>query len=534
MSKKWLCALGAFALGVGAGLGLNALWQKCRCSTENTEDGIADPVPAIPDDSACACTAQEEQKEVQVLAEGEEEHHSRLIREVLEGVGEELTLSCSSNAYHIRHVLTFRPASAVHEAVNYVADIALLLGKPVRSEISAEKPGTLVLETAKQTRCTLRYGEMTDASEQPMEVPIGIQLPYDGTGSEQVVYCDLPKMPHLLLAGTTGSGKTVAENVLLTGLVEKNYPEQLRLVLVDPKQIEFSAYEDLPHLLAPIVTSPCDALATFMALVQEMEHRFALMKNAGVRDLIRYNEKTADTPEKNMPYIVVAVDELADLAASEYGEQIETFLVRLAQKGRPAGIHLILGTLRLTSDVLTDRLKASIPSRMAFAARDTEGSRVILDMDGAETLRGYGDMLYMSLADKLPRRVQCAYLSDGEMEERFAALRRALPPLTYDEDFSAVVAEQISILRDSAVETADARKGKEDPLFEDALRLFLNAGKVATSLLQRRLSIGYVRATRILDGMELLGLISHAEGNKPRKLLPAAEEYLENIENGEV
>ena len=320
-------------------------------------------------------------------------------------------------------------------------------------------------------------------------------------------------------------------------MIYKTSPEDLRLILIDPKQIEFAPYEDVPHLYMPIVTDMQRAAGALACAVQEMERRFSLIRDVGVRNIEAYNEAVRNDPDReHLPYIVIVIDEFNDLKMSCNNNDPENFTVRIAQKARAAGIHLIIGTQRPSVDVITGKLKGNIPSRIAFMVKQQVDSRTILDVNGAEALTGRGDMLYVATtsSDKNPVRIQGAYVSDGELDRIVSYVRKNNAPVQYNRAFMDQI--EVEMARAAKAERknddfdyGDEEEGGEDPKFVEAVELSLQAQKVATSLLQRRLGVGYGRAAKIIDRMEELGLVSPAEGNKPRKILPAAQGYLEHI-----
>ena len=321
-------------------------------------------------------------------------------------------------------------------------------------------------------------------------------------------------------------------------MIYKTSPEDLRLILIDPKQIEFAPYEDVPHLYMPIVTDMQRASGALACAVQEMERRFSLIKDVGVRNIEAYNEAVRNDPDReHLPYIVIVIDEFADLKMSCNNNDPENFTCRIAQKARAAGIHLIIGTQRPSVDVITGKLKTNIPSRIAFMVKQQVDSRTILDANGAESLTGRGDMLYMptNSNDKQPVRIQGAFVSDGELERVISYVRRNNAPVQYNRAFMDQIEMEMAraAKADRKGDDYDYANGEEDdgedPKFVEAVELSIQAQKVATSLLQRRLGVGYGRAAKIIDRMEELGLVSPAEGNKPRKILPAAQGYLEHI-----
>ncbi len=427
--------------------------------------------------------------------------------------------------------------TSVRSVTNRTEDIALNLASSVRIEAPIPGKPAIGIEVPNKVRETVYMRTMLESpqfknSADPLDVPLGLDVGGD------VRMCNLAKMPHLLVAGTTGSGKSVCINSILVSLIYKTSPEDLRLILIDPKQIEFAPYEDVPHLYMPIVTDMQRASGALACAVQEMERRFSLIKDVGVRNIEAYNEAVKNDPDReHLPYIIIVIDEFADLKMSCNNNDPENFTCRIAQKARAAGIHLIIGTQRPSVDVITGKLKTNIPSRIAFMVKQQVDSRTILDANGAESLTGRGDMLYMptNSNDKQPVRIQGAFVSDGELERVISYVRRNNAPVQYNRAFM----DQIELEMARAAK-ADRKgddydyangeeEGGEDPKFVEAVELSIQAQKVATSLLQRRLGVGYGRAAKIIDRMEELGLVSPAEGNKPRKILPTAQGYLEHI-----
>jgi S-DNA-T family DNA segregation ATPase FtsK/SpoIIIE len=325
---------------------------------------------------------------------------------------------------------------------------------------------------------------------------------------------------------------------MLLSLIYKTSPEDLRLILIDPKQIEFAPYEHVPHLYMPIVTDMQRAAGALACAVQEMERRFSLIKDVGVRDIESYNRAVRNDPEReHLPRIVIVIDEFADLKMSCANNDPENFTCRLAQKARAAGIHLIIGTQRPSVDVITGKLKTNIASRIAFMVKQQVDSRTILDMNGAEMLAGRGDMLFApaNTSDKQPRRIQGAFVTDGELERVINYVRRHNDPVRYNQAFmdqiEAEMARAANAGKKDDFDDLDEDEGGEDPKFREAVELAVQTQKVATSLLQRRLGVGYGRAAKIIDRMEELGLVTPAEGNKPRKLLPTAQGYLDHMDS---
>ncbi len=426
---------------------------------------------------------------------------------------------------------------SVRSIQNRIDDISLSMGAHVRIEglvmgkrsIGVEVPNS-VRETVYMR--TVLESEAFSSSAKPLEVPLGLDI----GGSVQM--CNLAAMPHLLIAGSTGSGKSVCINVMLISLLYKTSPEDLRLILIDPKQVEFAPYEHVPHLYMPIITDMQRAAGALSCAVQEMERRFSLFKDIGVRDLDGYNDMVKNDPEReHLPRIIIVIDEFADLKMSCANNDPELFTCRIAQKARAAGIHLIIGTQRPSVDVITGKLKTNIASRIAFMVKQQVDSRTILDINGAETLTGKGDMLYMPSGSVTPTRVQGPFVSDGEVSRVVSYIRDHNDPVQYNQAFMDQIEVEMAKANKSDKKSDDFDYGdadeNEDPKFAEAVALAVETQKVATSLLQRRLGVGYGRAAKIIDRMEELGLVSAPDGNKARKILPAAEGYLNHLGLGE-
>jgi len=346
------------------------------------------------------------------------------------------------------------------------------------------------------------------------------------------VVVDLAKMPHVLAAGTTGSGKSVGLNAMILSLLYKTEPKDVRLLMIDPKMLEMSIYEGIPHLLAPVVTDMKQAANALSWCVGEMERRYKLMSKVGVRNLAGFNQKideakargqfignpfslTPEDPEPldRMPYIVVVIDELADLMMV-VGKKIEELIARLAQKARAAGIHLILATQRPSVDVITGLIKANIPTRIAFQVSSKIDSRTILDQMGAEALLGMGDMLYLPSGAGFPIRVHGAFVSDGEVH-RVVEYLKSQGPANYIEG----VLEGGTVDGENGEDGAPGEGGEKDALYDQAVEVVLKNRKASISLVQRHLKVGYQRAARMLEGMEHAGLVSSMSNNGQREIL---------------
>src|SRR5207248_932652 len=360
--------------------------------------------------------------------------------------------------------------------------------------------------------------------------PLSLALGKDIAGKPVIV--DLGRMPHLLVAGTTGSGKSVAVNAMILSLLYKAEPRQVRLILIDPKMLELSVYEGIPHLLAPVVTDTRLAPNALHWCVGEMERRYRLMSTLGVRNLAGYNARvvearkakkpltnpfslTPDNPEPidEMPLIVVVIDELADLMMVT-GKKIEELIARIAQKARAAGIHLILATQRPSVDVITGLIKANIPSRIAFQVASKVDSRTILDQMGAEALLGQGDMLYLPPGTGHPQRVHGAFVSDGEVHRVVEYLKAQGGPQYLDGVLDAVAAGD-----GDAGLTIEGADGESDPMYDQAVAVVLKTRRPSISLVQRHLRIGYNRAARLIEQMERAGLVSAMQSNGNREVL---------------
>ncbi len=356
------------------------------------------------------------------------------------------------------------------------------------------------------------------------------------------VYCDIAKMPHILIAGTTGSGKSVCINSLLVSMLYKATPEEVKFILIDPKKIELGVYNGVPHLLVPVVSDPKKAAGALAWAVGEMERRFALIEEVGVRDIRSYNDVARMEEDREiLPRIVIVIDELADLMMMAR-DNVESSICRIAQKARAAGMHLVIGTQRPSVDVITGLIKANVPSRIAFTVASQVDSKTILDVAGAEKLVGRGDMLYAPVGAMTPTRVQGSFVSDGEIEAIIEFLK--------NNGTSSYSDEVIEGIEREAERCVDKGRGKaseddgfgdddgelsltSDPMLKPAIEIALDSGTISTSMLQRRLKLGYARAARLIDKMEALGVVSEFAGSKPRTVLISREKYIEMLTSSE-
>ena len=330
--------------------------------------------------------------------------------------------------------------------------------------------------------------------------------------SGKAIPADLAKMPHLLVAGTTGAGKSGAINAMLSSILLRATPDEVRLVLVDPKQVELNHYEAIPHLLTPVITSPRMAANALQNLVREMEWRYGVMSVKRTRSLIELNKLRVREGEKALPYILCVIDELADLMMVAPAD-VEDSIIRLAQKARAVGIHLVLATQSPRVDVITGMIKANVPSRIAFSVSSQTDSRVILDQNGAESLLGQGDLLFSPVGTSRLQRIQGAYIDEPQIEALTSFWSRQGEPQLREDLLEEIEPELVEKGDD------DGFDPDEDPLLGDAISLVVEMGTASTSMLQRRLRLGYTRAGRLIDMLERRGIISGYEGSKPRQVL---------------
>lgn len=422
-------------------------------------------------------------------------------------------------------VTTFKLQPGEGERVSKISsledDIALsLAAQSVR--IFAPIPGTSLvgIEIPNRKRQNVNLGDVLPyVKGGPLELAIG----RDAEGTP--VVADLAKMPHLLIAGTTGSGKSVMINSIITTLLMRALPEDVRLIMVDPKRVELAGYNGLPHLYVPVVTEPKQAASALQWAVSEMERRLKVFERLNVRKISTYNEKQAagefehyDNPPQKMPYLVIIIDELSDLMMVA-GKDVEASIVRIAQLGRAAGIHLIVATQRPSSNVVTGLIKANITNRIAFNVATGIDSRVIIDQMGAEKLTGLGDMLFSKVDWGKPRRIQGCFVSDDEINEIVEFVKSQSEPDYHEEILSAVAPASMSMAGGGIVRTGVAVPQDDDPLIWEAAHIVVESQLGSTSGLQRRLKVGYARAGRIMDMLEEKGVVGPPDGSKPREVL---------------
>lgn len=403
----------------------------------------------------------------------------------------------------------------VNRISNLSDDLALALAaKDVRIEAPIPGKSLIGIEVPNSDIATVSFRELWEQSqtkaENFLEIPLGKAV--NGTARA----FDLSKMPHLLVAGSTGSGKSVAVNGIIASILMKARPNQVKFMMVDPKMVELSVYNDIPHLLIPVVTNPRKASKALQKVVDEMENRYELFAKVGVRNIAGFNAKVEEFNSQSeykqipLPFIVVIVDELADLMMVA-SKEVEDAIIRLGQKARAAGIHMILATQRPSVDVISGLIKANVPSRVAFAVSSGTDSRTILDENGAEKLLGRGDMLFKPIDENHPVRLQGSFISDDDVE-RIVNFIKTQADADYDESFDP------GEVSENEGEFSDGDAGG-DPLFEEAKSLVIETQKASASMIQRRLSVGFNRATRLMEELEMAGVIGPAEGTKPRKVL---------------
>ncbi|THE14795.1 DNA translocase FtsK [Bacillus timonensis] len=409
------------------------------------------------------------------------------------------------------------PGVKVNKITNLSDDIKLsLAAKDIRIEAPIPGKNTIGIEVPNKKSKPVLLKEIIQSSEftsnpSPLTVAMGLDI------SGKPIVTDLQKMPHGLIAGATGSGKSVCINAMLVSLLYKASPDEVKLLLIDPKVVELAPYNHIPHLVSPVITDVKAATASLKWAVEEMERRYELFAHTGVRDIGRYNEMVKKYDEKSgkLPYLVIIIDELADLMMVAPGD-VEDYICRIAQKARACGIHLILATQRPSVDVITGLIKANIPTRIAFSVSSQVDSRTIIDSSGAEKLLGKGDMLFLENGSSKPFRVQGNFVSDDEIEAVVDFVKAEMKP--------SYMFEQDELLKKASI------SNEEDELFLEACEFVLEHGGASTSSVQRRFRIGYNRAARLIDMMEDQGIISESRGSKPREVLITEEELAEIYE----
>lgn len=419
------------------------------------------------------------------------------------------------------------PGVKINRIVTLQDNIALRLAAS-RIRIVAPIPGkhAIGIEVPNKKRAIVSFSSLVESEEfEDIDSGIPVILGKDISGGNQVI--DLTKTPHLLIAGATGSGKSVCVNSLIGSILYSRTPQEVKMIMVDPKIVELKLYNDIPHLLTPVITEPKKALQALQWCLFEMERRYSLLDTQGVRDIKTYNKRVKDRKlaTEPLPYIVVLVDEFADLMATS-GKELEAIVARLAAMSRAVGIHLVLATQRPSVDVITGLIKANFPSRIAFMVAGKTDSRIIIDEVGAEKLLGRGDMLFTSAWDPFPSRVQGAFLAEEEVERMADHVKTLGEPDYIDEDMFFDDEEEEEFRLEAA--------SGDDPMFDKALEIVVSSRKASASYLQRRLKIGYNRAARLVEDMEARGIVGPPNGSKPRDLLHIPERFAvgQNVDIG--
>lgn len=431
-----------------------------------------------------------------------------------------------------RYELAPEKGVRVRAIANLADDIALnLAAEGVRIEAPIPGKAAVGIEVPKKNRETVYLRTLFDTDEFcNSKYTLTAALGKDVGGNP--VYMDIAKMPHLLIAGTTGSGKSVCMNSLILSLLYKYSPDDVKMIMIDPKKVEFNIYNGLPHLIIPVVSQAKKAAGALSWAVIEMERRYELIEDVGVRDLKGYNAVTANDPDREyLPLLVIFIDELADLMMTAPSE-VEESICRIAQKGRAAGLHLIIGTQRPSVDVITGLIKANVPSRIAFTVSSQVDSRTIIDIGGAEKLIGRGDMLFAPIGVTKPYRIQGAFVSDAEVEAVTDFIKENAGSIRYDDDVIKDIEKEAELCgvkkgKSGGISLESEDDGESDPMLEAAIDLAVESGKISTSLIQRRLSLGYGRSAKLIDKMEQMGVVSPPDGQKPRTVLISAADWAE-------
>lgn len=441
---------------------------------------------------------------------GKPEEKAELIQQTLSSFGvnvdmEEVNIGPTVTQY------TLRPASGVKlsKITELEHNLALsLAAQSLRVEAPIPGKSAVGIEVPNEKSAIVRMREILQSKEwRTSKGSLNFILGRGVAGGAEIA--DLSKMPHLLVAGATGSGKSVMINAFLMSLLYRNSPADLKLILVDPKQVELSLYRDIPHLLSPVITDPEKTISALKWSVAEMERRYSVFAELGKRNITEYNSSQTD---EHMPYIVIVIDEMADLMMLA-AQDVESLIVRLAQKSRATGIHLVLATQRPSVNVITGLIKANVPARISFSTVSQVDSRTIIDQAGAEKLLGNGDMLYLAPDFIKPRRMQGVFVTEKEVREVTDFLREAREPQYNDE----VMNQKVKL--GGGANALGGIDDSEDDLFMDAAKLVVESGKASASLLQRRLRVGYSRAARLIDMLEEQGIVSGPDGSRPRDVL---------------
>ncbi len=429
-----------------------------------------------------------------------------------------------------RYELQPEVGTKVRSILNLVDDIALHLATSgVRIEAPIPGKEAVGIEVPNRNTSTVYIRELLeDNAFKTSQSKVTTALGMDVAGAP--IFLDIAKMPHLLIAGTTGSGKSVCINSLIVSILYKARPDEVKFIMIDPKKVELNVYNGIPHLLVPVVSDPKKAAGALHWAVSEMERRYELIEGAGVRNIKGYNQSVANDDEaEKLPQIVIVIDELADLMMMAR-DDVEEAICRIAQKARAAVMHLVIGTQRPSVDVVTGLIKANVPSRIAFTTANQVDSRTIIDCVGAEKLIGRGDMLYAPIGSIKPLRVQGCFVSDDEVEEVTAFIKNNYGQREYDQSVIDTIEREAQLCgnkKATVLGDGDEEANDGDPMLRPAIQLAVESGKISTSLIQRRLQLGYGRAAKLIDTMEQMGIVSPPQGQKPRDVLISKEEYME-------
>lgn len=444
---------------------------------------------------------------------GDVKHNAQIIRDTLSEFNIEVEMEGANIGPKVTQYTLKPPAGVKLTRITALeTNIALnLAAQAIRIEAPIPGQRAVGIEVPNRKAADVRLFGVLD-SPQWGSAHSGLSFAIGRDIAGEAVVGELNKMPHLLIAGQTGSGKSVMINTLLTSLLYRNSPSDMKLILVDPKQVELTPYNDIPHLLTPVIVEPEKCISALKWAVNEMERRYSLLAEEKVRDIASYNDRKKSEGE-GMPYIVVVIDELADLMMMA-ARDVEALIVRIAQKARAVGIHLVLATQRPSVDVITGLIKANVPARIAFTVASQVDSRTIIDQVGAEKLLGQGDMLLLTPAMSKPKRIQGAWVTDDEVVKVTDHLRMQRPP-QYDDE---IIAQPVQLSGKGSV-VMDYDGGGDDDMYKDAVRCVIESGKASASLLQRRLRVGYARAARLIEQMEEQGIIGPADGARPRDVL---------------
>lgn len=472
--------------------------QKTKSATGDYELPSTDLLEQI--------TPTDQTQEIQAI-----DKNTQILQKTLKSFGvdaevKNVSLGPSVTEYELHPAIGVKVSKIVHLS----DDLALALAaKDIRIEAPIPGKSLIGIEVPNREIATVSFRDTFESqNSKSVEKVLSVPLGKDVNGN--VISCDITKMPHLLIAGSTGSGKSVAINGILTSILLKATPDQVKLMLIDPKKVELGVYNGIPHLLSPVVSEPKKAARALNKVVEEMEKRYELFAKTGQRKIDTYNKFVKEQNQKNgtelptLPYIVVVVDELADLMMTVSNE-VETAIIRLAQMGRAAGVHMILATQRPSVDVITGLIKANVPSRIAFAVSSGTDSRTIIDSNGAEKLLGRGDMLFEPIDQNKPTRIQGSFISDHDVENVVDFVKAEGEP-EYDNNM---------VVTDAEMEQ-EANDEEKDELFDEALAFVVHEHKASTSMLQRRFRIGYNRAARIIDDMYERGYVGEQRGSTPR------------------